>query len=152
MEYDQGVIIKFLWNDGTDADGIADRLRAQFDEHAYQLQTIRFWIIEARFGRQDLHDEIRTRRPPLDDLDMKILAILNKSPFESAHSISIAERLFVAHPKVLPHLHDSIGFKLFHLHWIPYLLTDNLREKRKGHTRVMFHSCMLPNVMSGIIL
>jgi hypothetical protein len=45
--------------------------------------------------------------------------------------------LIVAHPTVLRHLHDSIGFKSFHLHWVPYLLTDDLREKRKEHARAM---------------
>jgi hypothetical protein len=35
MELDQRVIIKFLWNDGADAHQIADRLQAQFAEHAY---------------------------------------------------------------------------------------------------------------------
>jgi hypothetical protein len=81
---------------------------------------MQFWIAEVRFGRQDLHDEIRTGTPPLDDLDdlddldAKILAILDKSPFESAYSI--AETLCVAHSKVLLHLYDSIGFRSFHLH------------------------------------
>jgi hypothetical protein len=48
---------------------------------------------------QDLHDAIRTRRSPLDDLDAKIVARLNKSPFEPADSI--AETLRVAHSIVL---------------------------------------------------
>jgi hypothetical protein len=52
--------------------------------------------------------------PPLDDLDGKLLAIFNKSQFESAHSIS--ERLLVAYSTGLLHFHDPIGFKLFHLH------------------------------------
>jgi hypothetical protein len=106
-----------------------DRLQAQFGEHAYQLRTIRFWITEARFGLQDLHDEIRTGKPPLDDLDTKILVILDKSPFEFESVHSIAERLLVAHLIVLLHLHNSIGFKTFHLHCVPHLLTDDLREK-----------------------
>jgi hypothetical protein len=38
---------------------------------------------------------------------------------------------------VLRHLHDSIGFKSFHLHWVPHLLTDDLREKWKEHARAM---------------
>jgi hypothetical protein len=65
-------------------------------------------------GRQDLHGEIRSGRLPLDDFDGKILAILDKSPFELAYSI--AERLFVANLTVLHHLHESLGFKSFHLH------------------------------------
>jgi hypothetical protein len=74
-------------------------LQARFGEHVYQLWTIRFWISKARLGRQDLHDEIRTGRSLLDDLDAKIMDILDKSLFESVHSIS--ERLIVAHSVVL---------------------------------------------------
>jgi hypothetical protein len=37
MEYDQTVIIKFLWNERADARQIAARLQAQFTENAYQL-------------------------------------------------------------------------------------------------------------------
>jgi hypothetical protein len=66
---------------------------------------------------------------------VKILAILDKSPFKSTHSIS--ERLLIVHSTVLCYLHDSIGFKLFHLHWVPHLLTDDLREKQKKHARAM---------------
>jgi hypothetical protein len=51
MEYDQRVIIRFLWNDGIDANQITARLQEQFSEHAYKLRTVRFWIAEVRFGR-----------------------------------------------------------------------------------------------------
>jgi hypothetical protein len=122
MEYDQRVIIKFLLNERPDAGDIADRLQAQFDEHAYKLRMIQFRITEVWLGHQDLHDEIRTRRPselqtfrpPLDDLDAKILTILNKSPFKSFYSIT--ETLRVAHSTMLLYLHDSVGFRSFHLH------------------------------------
>jgi hypothetical protein len=59
------------------------------------------------------------------------LAILDKSPFESV--CSIYERLRVGYATVLEHLHVLIGFKLFHLGWVPYLLTDDLRQTRKEH-------------------
>jgi hypothetical protein len=37
MNHDQRVIVKFLWNDGTDTYQIAARLQARFFEHAYQI-------------------------------------------------------------------------------------------------------------------
>jgi hypothetical protein len=70
MEYDQRVIIRFLSNEGIAAGEITTRLHAQFSEHAYKLRTVRLWIGEVRFGCQDLHDEIRTGRLPLDDVDL----------------------------------------------------------------------------------
>jgi hypothetical protein len=129
------VIIKFLLNEGADARDIADRLQTQFDEHVYKLRKIQFWITEVRLGRQDFHDEIRTGRLPLDDLDAKILVILDKSSFESANSI--AETLHIVYLTVSLHLHDSIGFRSFHLHWVPHLLTHDLREKRKDDAIAM---------------
>jgi hypothetical protein len=82
MEYDQRMVIPFLSNEGIAADEITTRLQKRFAEHASKLRTVRFWIGEGRFDRQDFHDEIRTGRPPLDDVDAEILAILNKSLFE----------------------------------------------------------------------
>jgi hypothetical protein len=82
-----------------------------------------------------MYNDIRSGRPPLDDFDGKILAIVDESPFESAHSIS--ERLLVACSTVLQHLHESLGFKSFHLHWVPRQLTGDLREKRKECARAM---------------
>jgi hypothetical protein len=67
-----------------------------------------------RFGCQDFHDQIRTGRLLLDDRDAKIVAILDKSLFESARST--AETLGFAHSTVLLHLDDSIGLKSFHVH------------------------------------
>jgi hypothetical protein len=114
MEYDQRVIIRFLWNEGIDTNQITARLQAQFGEHAYKLRTIRFWISGASFSYQDIHDEICTSKPPLDDLDAKILAILDKSLFVSA--CSMAERLHVGHATMLERLHGSIGLKSFYLY------------------------------------
>jgi hypothetical protein len=150
MAYDQTVITKFLWNEGADAHQIAERLQTQFAEHFYQRQTIRFWIAEIRRGHQDLYDESRSRRPPRDDLDSKVLAILDKSPFESSHSIG--ERLLVAQSTVLLHLHEFMGFKSFHLRWVPHLLSDDFSKNERSMQNICCHSCMLPNVMAGMLL
>jgi hypothetical protein len=75
---------------------------------------VQFWITEVQFDRRNLRDEIRLGGPSLDDLDAKILAILNKSLFESIGSI--VETLHIAQSTMLLHLDDSIGFRLFGLH------------------------------------
>jgi hypothetical protein len=129
------VIIQFLWNEEISARQIIRRVQAQFHEHAYKLQTVRFCIAEVRFGGQDLRDEICRRKSPLDDFNAKILAILDEGPFESACSIS--ERLRVGYATVLEHLHLSIGFKSFHLRWVPHLLASDVRHKRKEHASAM---------------
>jgi hypothetical protein len=129
------VIIRFLWNKGIDAHEIIHRFQAQFSEHAYALRTVRFWIAEVRLGRQDLDDEICTGRPLLDDFDATILAILDKFLFESARSI--AETLGIAYPIMLLYLHDSIGFKSFHLHWVPHLLKHDLCEEQMEYAQAM---------------
>jgi hypothetical protein len=71
------VIITFLLNKRADVRDIADRLHAQFGEHAYQFRTIQFWITEIQLDCQDLHDDIRIGKSPPDDLGTKILAILD---------------------------------------------------------------------------
>jgi hypothetical protein len=58
MEYDQRVIIKFLYNEAADARQIVIGLQVQFGEHSYQLRMVQFWIAEIRRSCQDLHDEI----------------------------------------------------------------------------------------------
>jgi hypothetical protein len=130
------VTIRFLQNDEIEASQITARIQAQFGEPVYKLPTVIFWIAEGQFDRQDLHDEIRTGRPPLHDLDAKNLAILDKSTFESA--FAIAERLRIDCVTVLEHFPVSIGFKSFHLRWMLYLLTGDLRQKRKEHASAMF--------------
>jgi hypothetical protein len=66
-------------------------------------------------------------RPPLDDFDAKIPAILDKSLIKSAESIANTLRIGLA--TSLWRLHDSIGFRSFNLYWVPHVLTVGLREK-----------------------
>jgi hypothetical protein len=135
MKYEQRVIIRFLTNEGIEADQIHVRLCAQFGEQTYALRTIRTWILEIRRGRQDMHDEPRSGRPVLDHIDTKIVSMLEKAPFESARSI--AQVLNVDHATVLHHLTERLGLKSYCLRWVPHLLTDDLKAKRKEFAEQM---------------
>jgi hypothetical protein len=49
----------------------------------------------------------------------------------------MAERMRVSYPIVLNHLHLLIDLKSFHLRWVPHLLTEDLRKKRKDDARAI---------------
>jgi hypothetical protein len=51
-----------------------------FDSGLVRCGSVQFSSV--RFGRQDLHDEIRIGKPPLDDVDAKILAIFKQISFQ----------------------------------------------------------------------
>jgi DNA-binding transcriptional ArsR family regulator len=63
-------------------------------------------------GREDLHDEVRSGKPPIDFLGIRILVSLDKHPFHSVYAI--AEALGVSHSTILSHLLESLGMKIFH--------------------------------------
>jgi hypothetical protein len=135
MEYGQRVVIRFLHNEEADVHDITQRLQAQFAQDAYALRTVQFWIGEGCRDHQPLHDQNRMGRLPLDDLETKILAILDKYPFESTQSIS--ETIHIDMATILRHLRNFIGFKSSPLYWVPHVLTAGLYEKRMEYAQAM---------------
>jgi hypothetical protein len=119
MESDQRVIIKFLFNERHDANQILERLEAQFQEDAYSLRSVQFWIGEMKRGRKDLRDGQRSGRRPIDSLTAHIKVLLDENCFMSARSI--AETLQVSHSTVLMPLREDLGFQSFHLRWIQWV-------------------------------
>jgi hypothetical protein len=147
LEIGQAYISDWLWSENdhyilldeeANVRDIGHRLQTQFEEQVYRPWTVQVRITEVWLGRQDLHNEIRTERPLLNDLETKILGTWDKSLFESARSID--ETLRVDHWTVLLHLHDSIGFRLFHLDWVLHLLMHDLREKQRKYAKVILPS------------
>jgi hypothetical protein len=128
MDFEQRVIIRFLFKEGVDANYIHTRLLAQFEDEASSLRSVQCWRQNVRQGRELMNDEPRSRRPPVDFLDIQILSNLEKCPFHSAYSF--AEILKVSHATILKHLHEALGMKHFHLRWIPHALTEQLRAER----------------------
>jgi hypothetical protein len=97
---------------------------------------------EIQRGREGFHDEHRIERPPLDHIDAKILAMLDKAPFESARSMPHV--LGVDDATVLHHLQAKLGLKSHYLRWVSHLLTDELRAKQKE-----FASLMIPYIVAA---
>jgi hypothetical protein len=98
MEYGQRVIIRFLCKERFSPEYIYAHLEAQFGDTTYSEyseRSVRRWGQYVRQGREDLHDEVRSGRPPIDFLDIRILALPDEQPFHSAYSI--AETLGLSH-------------------------------------------------------
>jgi hypothetical protein len=110
MDDEQRVNIQFLHREGVTPDEIHTRLRAQFGDDTHSSRGVRRWCSYGRQGREDLRDEARPGRPPIDFLDLQILRCLEKGPFHSAYSL--AEALGVSHTTILSHLHDSSMMKI----------------------------------------
>jgi transcriptional antiterminator len=71
---------------------------------------------------------MQSGRLPIDFLNIRILALLDEQPFQSAYSI--AEALCVSRLTILSHLRESLGMTILHLPWILRELTTNLRQIR----------------------
>jgi hypothetical protein len=115
IEYEQGVIIKFVTLESVGAHEIRTRLSAQSGEQTYALRAIQFWMHEIQGGRGHLHDEHRSGRPALDYINTKMISRLEKAPFEYAPSIT--QVLNVDNATVLYHSHEKLGFKSYCLRW-----------------------------------
>jgi hypothetical protein len=108
MKYEQRVIIPFLLQEDANADDIHKRLQAQFTNDTHSIRSVRH-SCQCQFirqGREDLHDNPRSGRPPIDFTDTKILSALEREPFHSAHSLT--EVMGVSYSTVIRHLWDSL--------------------------------------------
>jgi hypothetical protein len=83
MEYDERIIVLFLCKEGISPEDIDARLEEQFGDAPYSERSVRRWCQYVREGREDLHGEVRSSKPPIDFLDIQILPLLEEQPFGS---------------------------------------------------------------------
>jgi hypothetical protein len=128
MELEQRIIRCFLYREHAEPRDIHTLLSAQFDDAASSLRSVQRWCQYIQQGRQLPDNEPRSGRPPIDFFGIQILSSLEKQPFHWAYSL--ADIRDVSHTTILNHFRDSLGIKVFHLHWIPNQLTRQLRASR----------------------
>jgi hypothetical protein len=81
MEYDQRVLIRFLCKERVSTEDTHTVLEVQFGDatHSeYSEWSVRQWCLYVPHGREDLHDEVRSGRPSIDCLDIRILVLLDE--------------------------------------------------------------------------
>jgi hypothetical protein len=75
-EFGQQYVMKFLWKEGCLAKNIHDRVQAINGDAAYAFSSVYFWIKEFKCVREDIVDQPRSGRLPIDNLDADILCAL----------------------------------------------------------------------------
>jgi hypothetical protein len=66
---------------------IHQRLVAQPCKDLYSKPSVEWWRAQFVCGREEAEDDYRSGRPPIDHLDINILACLESKPFQSADSL-----------------------------------------------------------------
>jgi hypothetical protein len=128
MEYNHRVIIRFLCKERVSPEDMYPHLEARFGDATYSERSVRRWFQYVRQGPEDVPGEVRSGRPLIDLLDLRILALLGEQPFHSAYSIT--EALGAFDSTILNHLQEWLGITIFHFRWITHELTTSLRQIR----------------------
>ena len=103
------------------------------------LRTVSTWTAKIRKGDYDLNDKPRSgRKKILDSLSLEepISSLLDKYPFASAKFISIHFNISYQTTKNI--LTKYLGYKKYHLRWVPYKLSENHKKLRiKYSTKIL---------------
>jgi hypothetical protein len=86
-----------------------------------------YWLHEITLYRSDLSDWPSSGQPLLEDINARILQVLEAEPRSSVQMI--AELLKIPLSTVHLHLTTSLNMKSRHFKWVPHFLDDDLREK-----------------------
>lgn len=109
---------------------IAEKLFQHYGPNAYKYPTVKEWIRHFRLGKNTYENDPRSGRPKFNDIELKILKILDEDPFVSARSM--ARTLGVSDFTIRDRLHNSLGLKCLHLKLVPHYLTIQQKKSTFG--------------------
>jgi hypothetical protein len=107
---------------------IVAELAAVYHEDAFDENRVKYWLSEIKLHRSDLSDRLSSGRPPLEDIDVLILQVLEAEPWSSVRTI--AEFLKIPPSRVYLHPITSLNMKTQYFKWVPHFLDNDLRAKR----------------------
>jgi hypothetical protein len=73
MEIEQRYVVSYLHHKGMKLPGIIAELAAIYHEDAFEEDRVKYWRHEIKRHRSDLSDRPSSGRPPLEDIDARIL-------------------------------------------------------------------------------
>jgi hypothetical protein len=119
-----------------DETAIVVELAAVYRENPFNENRVKSWLHEIKLHRSDLSDRPNSGGPPLEDIDARIMQVMEAEPWFLLRPI--AEFLKIPASTVHPHLISSLNMKSRHFKWVPHFLDDDLRAKRlKGARQLL---------------
>jgi hypothetical protein len=135
MKQKQRAVIEFLLLEGRLGDDIAIHRHTVSEDAAYSRAAVFRWTSKIRSG----NSEPQSDKSPGDRLDIRRMGIFDRTilrdnPFAPLHAI--AEMLRISPETVWFHLLRT-GFVLKALHWVPHILTDDMKLIRAEMCQTM---------------
>jgi hypothetical protein len=106
MEIKKSYVARYFHRKGLKLPAIVAELVPVYHEDAFDENRMKYWLHEIKLDRSDLSDRPNSGRPPLEDIDARILQILEAEPWSSFRMI--AE--FLKIPVSMVHLHRTTSF------------------------------------------
>jgi hypothetical protein len=128
MEIEQRHVVSYLHRKGMKLRAVVVELAAVDHEDAFDENRLRYWRREIELNRSDLSNRPSSGGPLLEDVDARILQVLEAEPWSSVRTI--AEFFKIPVSTVHLHVTTSLNMKSRHFKWVPRLLDDDLRAKR----------------------
>jgi hypothetical protein len=128
MEIGQRDVVNRLHRKRMRLPAIGAELAAVYHEDAFDKNRVKYWPHEIKLHRSDLSDRPNSGRSSLEDIDARILRVLEAQPWSSVRTI--AEFLKVPASAVPFHLTTSLNMKSRHLKWVLCFLDEDLRAKQ----------------------
>jgi hypothetical protein len=128
MEIESRYVMSCLHRKGMKLLAIVAEPAAVYYEDAFDENRVKYWLHEIRLHHSDLSHRPSSGWPPLEDIDTRILQVLEAEPWPSVRTI--AE--FLTIPGSTVHLYriTSLNMKNRHFKWVPHFLDDDLRAKQ----------------------
>jgi hypothetical protein len=81
MEIEEKYVVSYLHRKGIKLSAIVAGLAAVYHAEAFDENIVKYWLHEIKLHHFDLHDRPNSGRPPLEDIDARILQVLEAEPW-----------------------------------------------------------------------
>jgi hypothetical protein len=136
IEIEQSYVVSYLHRKFMNLPVIVAELVAVNHGDAFDENRVKYWLPEIKLHYSDLSDRPSSGRQPFEDIDARILQVLEAEPVSLVRTI--AEFIKIPASRVHLHLTTSLNMKSRHIKWIPLFLDDVLRVKQlKGARQLL---------------